>query len=38
MLGLGTPEIALIATIGLLLFEGKKMPELARSIGVAAER
>lgn len=38
MFGLGTPEIVLIAVIRLLLFGGKKMPGLARSIDVAAER
>jgi sec-independent protein translocase protein TatA len=37
MLGLGTPELALILLIGLLLFGGKKLPELAHSVGTAAK-
>lgn len=31
--GLGTPEIILIALVVLLLFGGKKIPELMRGIG-----
>ncbi len=37
MLGLGTPELALILLIGLFLFGGKKLPELAHSVGTAAK-
>lgn len=33
MFGLGTTEIALILFVLLLLFGGKKLPELSRSIG-----
>lgn len=32
-LNLGTPELLLILLIVLLLFGGKKLPELARSLG-----
>jgi sec-independent protein translocase protein TatA len=31
--GLGTPEIVLIAVVILLLFGGKKIPELMRGLG-----
>lgn len=34
--GLGTAEIVLIALVFILLFGGKKLPELARSIGKSA--
>jgi len=35
ILGLGTPELGLIFLIVLLLFGGKKLPELARSAGTS---
>ena len=31
--GLGTPEVILIAALALLLFGGKKIPELMRGLG-----
>jgi sec-independent protein translocase protein TatA len=33
LVGLGTPEIILIACIVLLLFGGKKIPELMKGLG-----
>ena len=33
MFGLGTPEIILIGFVVILLFGGKKIPELMRGIG-----
>jgi len=33
LLDLGTPELLLILAIVLLLFGGKKLPELSRSLG-----
>lgn len=33
LLDLGTPELVLILLIVLLLFGGKKLPELSRSLG-----
>jgi sec-independent protein translocase protein TatA len=33
MFGFGTPEIILIAIVVLLLFGGKKIPELMRGLG-----
>lgn len=33
MFGLGTPELIIILLIILLLFGGRKLPELARSLG-----
>lgn len=35
-LNLGTPELLLILLIILLLFGGRKLPELARSLGSSA--
>ncbi len=35
MFGLGTQELLLILAIVLLLFGGKKLPELSRSMGQA---
>ncbi|MGQ0845880.1 MAG: twin-arginine translocase TatA/TatE family subunit [Sporichthyaceae bacterium] len=32
-MGLGTPEIILIALVVLLLFGAKRMPDMARSLG-----
>ena len=33
MMGLGAPELVLIAVVLLLLFGGKKIPELMRGLG-----
>ena len=33
MFGLGTPELIIILLIILLLFGGRKLPQLARSLG-----
>jgi sec-independent protein translocase protein TatA len=35
LLDLGTPELLIILAIILLLFGGKKLPELSRSLGVS---
>jgi sec-independent protein translocase protein TatA len=35
MFNIGTPELVIILVIVLLLFGGKKLPELSRSLGEA---
>jgi len=37
MLGLGTPELIIILLVVLLLVGGKKLPELARSVGTSVK-
>lgn len=37
MFGIGTPELIIILLIVLLLVGGKKLPELARSIGQSVQ-
>jgi sec-independent protein translocase protein TatA len=36
MMGLGAPELLIVLVIGLLLFGGAKLPQLARSVGEAS--